>query len=83
MDRRDFIRAGAGAFFVAAAGSAFGAGAPSNRVRLAIVGCHAVTITPETFDMLIAHPSTDVSMEGFDAAWRDRYGDRQVTDFLC
>ena len=51
--------------------------------KLAIVGCHAVTITPETFDMLIAHPSTDVSMEGFDAAWRDRYGDRQVTDFLC
>ncbi len=41
MDRRDFIRTGAGAFFVAAAGSAFGAGAPSNRVRLAIVGCHA------------------------------------------
>ena len=41
MDRRDFIRAGAGAFFVAAAGSTFGAGAPSNRVRLAIVGCHA------------------------------------------
>ena len=41
MDRRDFIRTGAGAFFVTAAGSAFGAGAPSNRVRLAIVGCHA------------------------------------------
>ena len=41
MDRRDFIRTGAGAFFVAAAGSVFGAGAPSNRVRLAIVGCHA------------------------------------------
>ena len=41
MDRRDFIKTGAGAFFVAAAGSAFGADAPSNRVRLAIVGCHA------------------------------------------
>ena len=50
--------------------------------KLAIVGCHAVTITPETFDMLIAHPSTDVSMKGFDSAWRERYGDRQVTDFL-
>ena len=50
--------------------------------KLAIVGCHAVTITPETFDMLIAHPSTDVSMESFDEAWRDKYGDRQVTDFL-
>jgi len=50
--------------------------------KLAVVGCHAVTITPETFDMLIAHPSTDVSMRGFDAAWRDKYGDRTVTDFL-
>ena len=44
--------------------------------KLAIVGCHAVTITPETFDMLIAHPSTDVSMKGFDSAWHDRYGER-------
>ncbi len=51
--------------------------------KLAIVGCHAVTITPETFDMLIAHPSTDVSMEGFDATWCEKYGDRQVTDYLC
>ena len=50
--------------------------------KLAIVGCHAVTITPETFDMLIAHPSTDVSMTGFNRAWRDKYGDRQVADFL-
>jgi len=50
--------------------------------KLAIVGCHAVTITPETFDMLIAHPSTDVSMKGFDATWRAKYGDKHVTDFL-
>ena len=50
--------------------------------KLAIVGCHAVTITPETFDMLIAHPSTDVSMTGFYKAWHDKYGDSQVTDFL-
>ena len=50
--------------------------------KLAIVGCHAVTITPQTFDMLIAHPSTDVSMKGFIDAWSRKYGDRQVTDFL-
>ena len=50
--------------------------------KLAIVGCHAVTITPETFDMLIAHPSTDVSMKGFNEAWHGKYGDRQVTDWL-
>ena len=40
MNRRDFIKAGSGAFFIATAGKAFGAAAPSNRVRLAIVGCH-------------------------------------------
>ena len=50
--------------------------------KLAIVGCHAVTITPATFDMLIAHPSTDVSLQGFDAAWQRAFGEKQVTDFL-
>lgn len=50
--------------------------------KLATVGCHAVTITPRMFDMLIAHPSTDVSMEGFYGAWRGKFGERQVTDFL-
>lgn len=50
--------------------------------KLAIVGCHAVTITPETFNLIIAHPSTDVSLRGFEAAWRARFGDRHVTDFL-
>ena len=49
---------------------------------LAVAGCHAVTITPEMFDTLIAHPSTDVSLRGFDAAWRNVFGGRQITDFL-
>ena len=39
MKRRDFIGTGIGAFAIAAAGRAWGADAPSNRVRLAIVGC--------------------------------------------
>jgi len=38
MNRRDFIKAGTGSFFIAAAGRALGAAAPSNRVRLALVG---------------------------------------------
>ena len=41
MNRRDFVKAGSGAFAIAAAGCAIGDAAPSNRVRLAIVGCHA------------------------------------------
>ena len=50
--------------------------------RLAVVGCQAVTITPETFGLLIAHPSTDVSMTGFNGVWHEHFGDRQITDFL-
>ena len=40
MNRREFIKTGTGAFFIATAEKAFGIAAPSNRVRLAIVGCH-------------------------------------------
>ncbi len=40
VNRREFIKTGAGSFFVASAGRILGAGAPSGRVRLAIVGCH-------------------------------------------
>lgn len=41
MNRRNFIKTGSGAFAIAAAGCAIGDAAASNRVRLAIVGCHA------------------------------------------
>ena len=41
MQRREFIGGAAGLFAIAAAGRAFGAGVASNRVRLAIMGCHS------------------------------------------
>ena len=41
MQRREFIGGAAGLFTMAAAGKVFGAGAASNRVRLAIMGCHS------------------------------------------
>lgn len=50
--------------------------------RLAEAGCHAVTITPEFFDLLIAHPSTDHSLSGFDRVWRERFGDLSVSDLI-
>lgn len=50
--------------------------------RLAVVGCGAVTITPDFFAMLIAHPSTDVSMQGFNKAWEDKFGTAQVSDMI-
>ena len=39
MNRRDFLKTGSGAFAIAAAGCAIGDAAPSNRVRLALIGC--------------------------------------------
>lgn len=50
--------------------------------RLAAVGCHAVTITPEFFDLLITHPSTDVSLSMFRHSWKDHFGDAEITDGL-
>ena len=41
MQRREFISGGIGLFAIAAAGRTFGVNAASNRVRLAVMGCHA------------------------------------------
>ena len=41
LNRREFLRDCTGAFALAAGGSLFGAAAPSARVRVALVGCHA------------------------------------------
>ena len=40
MNRREFIGMGGAAFAIAATGRAWGADAPSNRLRLAIMGCN-------------------------------------------
>ena len=50
--------------------------------RLAVVGCQAVTILPEMFDALIAHPVTAESMAGFRAAWSETFGAQQIDDLL-
>ena len=50
--------------------------------RLAVGGCQAVTILPEMFDALIAHPATAESMAGFRAAWSETFGAQQIDDLL-
>ena len=50
--------------------------------RLAVVGCQAVTITPEMFDSLIAHASTSESMVGFRKSWRETFGEKEIDSFL-
>lgn len=50
--------------------------------RLANAGCQAVTVTPQFFELLIAHPSTNESMDMFNRSWKNRFGELQVTDGL-
>lgn len=50
--------------------------------RLAVAGCQSVTLTPEFFDALIAHPATDRAMIGFAETWQAHFGQRQLDDFL-
>ena len=61
MDRRDFIKAGAGAFFIASADRVLGAGAPSNRVRLAIVGCHEKGRGQSVLKAAMQHKGVDIA----------------------
>lgn len=50
--------------------------------NLAVVGCQAVTILPEMFDNLIAHPCTAKDMVNFRTNWKNAFGERQVDDFV-
>lgn len=61
MNRRDFIKTGAGAFFIASAGRVFGLDAASNRVRLAIVGCHANGRGFAVMKSLMKVPGVDIA----------------------
>lgn len=44
------------------------------------VGCHAVTVSPDIFKMLISHPLTDVAIAGFEKDWQGVYGNKQLLD---
>ncbi|MDD3337538.1 MAG: transaldolase family protein [Lachnospiraceae bacterium] len=50
--------------------------------KLALAGCQAVTISPDLFDALIKHPSTDESMKGFETAWKETFGEKQISDLI-
>lgn len=50
--------------------------------KLAVAGCHAVTIVPEMFDTLIAHPSTNISMSGFEQAWEEKFQNTHIHELL-
>ena len=60
-NRREFIKAGAGAFFIASADRILGAMKPSERVRLAIVGCHAKGRGAEVMRGMMKVPGVEIA----------------------
>lgn len=50
--------------------------------KSALVGSHAVTISPDLFEKLIYHPLTDSAIEGFTKDWEGVYGEKKVLDLL-
>lgn len=50
--------------------------------QLAVVGCDAVTLAPDLFDALIAHPATLASMQGFECAWIQTFGTQHADDLI-
>lgn len=48
--------------------------------KCALAGCHSVTIAPQIFSALIAHPMTDAAIEGFERDWKGEYGDKTILD---
>lgn len=46
--------------------------------KIAMVGAHAVTITPELYDSLTYHPLTLYAIDDFKADWQGVYGDQTI-----
>lgn len=50
--------------------------------KVAMVGGHAVTISPDLFEKLVYHPLTLYAIDDFNADWQSVYGDKKITELL-
>ena len=50
--------------------------------KVAMVGCHAVTVEPDIYKRLVYHPLTYYAIDDFKKDWEDLYGRKTVMDFL-
>lgn len=50
--------------------------------KVAMVGCHAVTVAPEIYRKLIYHPLTYYAIDDFNKDWESVYSDKTVLDLL-
>lgn len=50
--------------------------------KIAMCGCHSVTISPELFDTLIYHPMTHYAIDDFNSDWESVYGKESILDMF-
>lgn len=50
--------------------------------QVALMGSHAITLPVPFYEKLIAHPMTELALQGFDADWRGVYGDKTPGDMI-
>ena len=60
LNRREFVKAGASAFFIASSSRLFGAEAPSSRIRFALVGCRKGGRGIQVLENVLKVPGVDV-----------------------
>lgn len=50
--------------------------------KIAMSGCHSVTINPELFETLTYHPMTQYAIDDFNADWQTVYGKNTIIDLF-
>lgn len=50
--------------------------------KIAMSGCHSVTINPELFSTLTYHPMTQYAIDDFNADWESVYGRKTIADLI-
>ncbi|MBE6788905.1 MAG: fructose-6-phosphate aldolase [Ruminococcaceae bacterium] len=50
--------------------------------KIAMSGCHSVTINPELFETLTYHPMTQYAIDDFNADWESVYGRKSIAQIF-
>ena len=51
-------------------------------LKVALSGAEAATISPDLLEKMLAHPTTDSSLEGFAEDWQSAFGGKPLYDLL-
>lgn len=50
--------------------------------KIAMTGCHSITINPELYEKLIYHPMTLYAIDDFEKDWETVYGDNSILELM-